>query len=285
MRLLIEGNTIEKKAYMGRRDLTEVWVPAHVKRIESWAFAHCDRLRLLELPSGIEYIGKDVFLGCSALDRVMVYGAETMERFSEPELVCVSKMTATALRHFDAGNTDGFTGIGSPEWILAWDTACARYIESADDRGFMPFLSGGEEDYEDASHMRQMYQYETRREKIRVLFHRLSAKDVFPADENLHRIWSAFFKRVSVDDRMLFQDGNRDRKSSGYGVLADALIADTEHLRENFRICADENLFDLNFVEKLIATLSEEYVELRAMLIQYIQTSGMEKNIWKEFLL
>lgn len=285
MRLQIEGNTIEKKAYLGRRDLTEVWVPAHVKCIENWAFAQCDRLRTLELPAGIEYIGRDVFLGCSALDRVAVYGAETMGHFSESEVLYVSEMTAAALLHFDDGNMMSFADVGSPGWLLAWDMACARYVESADDRGFMPFLSGGEEDYEEDSLMRQRYEYETQKKKILILLHRMVARDAFPIEEKAYDIWTRFLRCMSVDGRGILAGGRQDRESFGYGALVDALIEDGGHLHENFQVCIAEKLFDSDFVKMLISALSEEQVELRAMLIHYVQIFDMEKNIWKEFRL
>lgn len=283
MRLEIESIIIEKKAYLGRRDLTEAWVPAHVKRIENWAFAQCDRLRVLELPAGIEYIGRDVFLGCSLLDKVIIYGAEAMEHFSERKALYVSEMTAAQLRHFDGGNAMCFADVGSPKWFLAWDRACARYIESADDRGFMPFLSGGEEDYEEVPHMRQRYEYETQKNKMRIVLRRLRGKDAFPTDEKAHMIWNRFLKRVSADGRRAVEDGNWDRKGSCRGVLMETLTEDSAHLCENFRVCMAEGVFDMDFMQMLIAALPQEQVELRAMLMHEVQRPDMEKSIWKEF--
>lgn len=283
MRLETEDIIIEKKAYLGRRDLTEAWVPAHVKGIENWAFAQCDRLRVLELPAGITYVGKDVFLGCSSLDKVMVYGAEAMEHFSEPEALYISELTAVQLRDFDGGNAMCFADVGSPKWFLAWDRACARYIESADDRGFMPFLSGGEEDYEEVSHMRQRYERETQKNKMRIVFRRLRGKDAFPPDEEAHTIWNRFLRRMSDDGRRAVEDGNWNGEAFFCGALVKTLMEDGTHLRENFQVCMAEGVLDTDFMQILIAALPREQIELRAMLMHEVQTSDTEKNIWKEF--
>ena len=59
MQLIVNGDTIEKKEYLGRGDLVKVELPPQVKTIENWAFAQCVNLREIAIPSGLEHLGKD----------------------------------------------------------------------------------------------------------------------------------------------------------------------------------------------------------------------------------
>ena len=283
MRLEVEGDTIEKKAYLGRSDLTEVEIPAQVKRIEDWAFAQCERLRRVALPHSIDYIGKNVFLGCDALERVLVFGGEQQEKNEIPEVSYLARMAAVWLRDFGCDNPVDLTDIGSAEWISSWDMACTRYICVADDSGFVPFLAGGEEDYEDAEHEKIRYCHKTQKRKAVILLHRMALKDMFPVDETLHAIWTDFLRKIAVRSWMDIYGDQKDI-GNGYGPLTDVLIEDEEHLYENFRVCIAEDLFTVQYMHTLIAGLPEEYVEFRATLMHYANIFDAEKNVWGKYM-
>ncbi len=288
MRLEIEGDTIAKKAYLGRNDFIDIEISAQVKRIEDWAFAQCGRLRRVALPYGVEYIGKNVFLGCDALERVTVFGGEQSRKNGIPEVFHVARMTAVALRDFGCDNPVKLLDINAPEWLSSWDFACTRYICLADDSGFMPFLAGGEEDYKDVEDERFIYCHRIQKRKAAVLLHRLALKDIFPVDESLHAIWTDYLKKVSVKSWAEVCDNqSQDRKNigSGYGPLVDMLIDDEERLYENFQVCIAEDLFTLSDMHALIAGLPEEYVELRATLMHYADIFDAEKNVWGKYVI
>lgn len=286
MRLEVEGDTIGKKAYLGRNDFIDIEVPAQVKRIEDWAFAQCERLRRVALPYGVEYVGKNVFLGCDALERVIVYGGEQPGKNGIPEVLHLARMTAVALRDFGCDNPAGLLDINAPEWLFAWDTACTRYVCQADDSGFMPFLAGGEEDYEDVEDERFQYCHRVQKRKAVILLHRLALKDMFPVDEALHAIWSDFLKKVSVKSWTAMcgsQGKNRSDFGSGYGPLVDVLTDDGERLYEDFQVCIAEDLFSVQDMHALIAGLPEACVELRATLMHYADIFDAEKNVWEKY--
>lgn len=286
MRLEVEGNTIGKKAYLGRNDFIDIEIPAQVKRIEDWAFAQCERLRRVALPYGVEYIGKNVFLGCDALERVTVYGGEQPGKNGIPEVFHRARMTAVALRDFGCDNPVMLLDINAQEWLSSWDTACTRYVCLADDSGFMPFLAGGEEDYGDVEDERFLYCHRIQKRKAVILLHRLALKDMLSVDEALHAIWSDFLKKISVKSwtaACYSQSKNRQNIGSGYGPLVDALIDDGERLYEDFQVCIAEDLFSVQDMHALIAGLPEEYVELRATLMHYADIFDAEKNVWGKY--
>ncbi len=286
MRLEVEGDTIRKKEYLGRNDFIDIEIPVQVKRIEDWAFAQCERLRRVALPYGVEYIGKNVFLGCDALERVTVYGCEQPGKNGIPEVFHRAWMIAVALRDFGCDNPARLLDINAPEWLSSWDTACTRYICLADDSGFMPFLAGGEEDYEDVEAERFIYCHIIQKRKAVILLHRLALKEMFPVDEALHAIWTDFLKKVSVKSRAAACDEQgKSRKDigSGYGPLVDAMIDDGERLYEDFQVCIAEDLFSVQDMHALIAGLPEEYVELRATLMHYADIFDAEKNVWGKY--
>lgn len=262
MQLKIDGDTIAKKTYLGDNTLIDIVIPEDVKKIEDWAFAQCGRLKSIHLPDNIEYIGRNIFAGCDALDEIRVYRLE--QAFDSYTITYISQMLAVAMKYFGYNAGDWLKDIGSPAWFDNWDASCDSYIKTQDDVGFMPFLAGGEEDYSDSEHERMIYSYNTRKRKVKTLFRRLALKKAFPINDYRMSAW-------------------REYLISAYEPLVDVLKEDNIHVHDDVRICVDEGIIMLNNMRALINVLPEECVELRAIIMNYFENVNCDEDIWDEF--
>ena len=52
--------------------LERIIIPSTVKEIHKQAFEHCNRLVAIELLEGLERIGKRVFYGCTSLESIII---------------------------------------------------------------------------------------------------------------------------------------------------------------------------------------------------------------------
>lgn len=262
MQLKIDGDTIAKKAYLGDNTLIDIAIPEDVKRIEDWAFAQCGRLKSILLSDNIEYIGRNIFAGCDALDEIRVYGFECA--FDGYTITYISQMLAAAMKYFGYNAGEWLKDIGSSAWFDNWDESCDSYIKEQDDIGFMPFLAGGEEDYSDSEHERMLYSYKTRKRKVKTLLRRLALKKAFPINDYRMSAW-------------------REYLNSAYEPLVDVLKEDNIHVHDDVRICVDEGVIMLNDMKSLINVIPEECVELRAIIMNYLENVNNNEDIWNEF--
>lgn len=72
---------LEDYAYAGREDLTEIEIPAGVQKVGKYAFYNCRNLRKLYLHSDIRDLGAGVFTGCrriSCLEITVVEGVPSI---------------------------------------------------------------------------------------------------------------------------------------------------------------------------------------------------------------
>lgn len=262
MQLKIDGDTIGKKAYLGDNTLIDIAIPQDVKRIEDWAFAQCGRLKSILLPDNIEYIGRNIFAGCDALDEIRVYGLE--KAFNSYTITYISQMLAVAMKHFGYNVRGWLKDIGSLAWFDNWDASCDSYIKAQDDIGFMSFWAGGEEDYSDSEHERMLYSYNTRKRKVKTLFRRLALRGDFPINDDRMSLWRGYL-------------------ISAYEPLIDVLKEDNIHVHDDVRICVDEGVIMHSNMKALINDLPEKYVELRAIIMNYLENVNGDEDIWDEF--
>jgi hypothetical protein len=63
---------IGESAFLGRRSLASVTIPAGVTSIGHWAFSGCTGLRSVTIPNSVTVIGDCAFIGCNSLKSVTV---------------------------------------------------------------------------------------------------------------------------------------------------------------------------------------------------------------------
>lgn len=282
MVLDIKTTTIEKKQFMGSKELVNVIVPSHVTAIENWAFAHCSNLKTISIPASLEYIGNQVFLNCDKLGKVVVYDensariASKAEDYNLSKVIYgsklineyLSKLLAIAILKFDY-NGNILTEYGSDEWLEKWDTTLCKYIEEADDNGFKPFLAGGEEDYENIDNAREKFCYNRQCEKINAIFSRIRLMQLGrPIKDDARGCYNEYLK------------SKIDACIAGCLPVIDCLRLSENNMYLLFQFCCDIDLFDSGNVNKYIDYLTDDDVELKA---HFMKINSNNNKVWEQF--
>ena len=177
--------SIAKKAFLSKKYLRSVTIPASVENVGDWAFAYCNALREVSFEGRDVQFGKDVFKECAAL-RCVRFAAEDFKPGSlaiqgqaegigartEQELrEGIGGLTAAAVTQMDAAYLLDAKEAGSKEWLGKWDARMLTILHAADDEGYSKQILCGEEDYESAD--LETYLINSRKKKVRLLLLRL----------------------------------------------------------------------------------------------------------------
>lgn len=266
--LLTTGNIIRKKEYMNRRDLSEVTIPPNVTEIESWAFAYCDHLTKIYIPTSVQAIGTDIFEGCTALRDIIAY--ENGHSYET-----LSRLVVIAFTYFHQPALLSLTRVGTPDWIAMWDTTMLSYLRQADNEGFRPFLAGGEEDYEDKNSNLDYFCHMRRMQKVSCCIERLLIEQQHPLESSV--------QRELVD--YLTMHSHWNTASDTPAETIDVLLCEEEKLFSLFQFYEAQNLLAHICIPDLIAALSSEQVELKALLMGHMQRFGEGNDPWDSFRL
>lgn len=187
--LKIHGDTIEKKQYLGNRNLINAVVPSEVRIIKDWAFSYCKNLEIIWLPKKLEKLEQHVFDGCNRLKMIYIY-ENPFQEFSVSDVHYYKKeagILAFAVCHFFHDVPEGrlleFSNFPEPVWYQWYDSRLKEYIDEPEEKGFLPFLAGGEEDYEEPDNTIEAYCEKRQQEKVEGIFLRLLTEEVLQQEE------------------------------------------------------------------------------------------------------
>lgn len=155
---------IGKKAFLSKKRLQVVELPATVESIEDWAFAYCNGLERITLPSDAVHFGRAVFLDCGRLNRIDGCGPEAWPTE-------IGYLLAAAVRELEAEYLLDPVSVGSAEWLGKWDARLGAVMREADTEGFSRQILCGEEDY--GSTDLEAYRSGRRKRKVRLCMLRL----------------------------------------------------------------------------------------------------------------
>ncbi len=198
--MMEEKKEIVKKEYMNS-NLESIFVPENVTMIGDWAFANCKRLREIGLPKGLTKLSSNCFYGCDALERVIVYGEDKMPCPVLPELIASSiKLWNMDIAKWIELSSDPRAFYSHFDWRMS------VYAKEPDDTGYVPFIAGGEEDYEGDEYDHESFMKNRSEEKCFAMYLRLiSDKSEDNTPEyitdylNAHNPFGAFSIIVAAD--------------------------------------------------------------------------------------
>lgn len=158
---------IARKAFLSKKNLRRIWLPDTLEEIGDWAFAYCDHLTEIVIPSRIVRFGKAVFMECGELKRISNGGPS--DRGGGKAFP--AELMAAAVTVMDAAYLLDMEAAGSGEWRGKWDARLSSLLRVPDQEGFSRQILCGEEDY--GSTDLTAYMSGRRREKIRLCLLRL----------------------------------------------------------------------------------------------------------------
>lgn len=166
---------IASKAFLSCKTIERLVLPPTLETVEDWGFAHMKNLREIVLPAKEICFGKQVFLGCDGLEKVVFYEVEDA---SEKKSVApkLEKLFASMLRFFPTEDLVNpvlvRTEEGQNTWISGYDEALDLYLKKPDDSGFEPAFIGWF-DVEDVDDQKERFILQRKQDKIKLSFQRL----------------------------------------------------------------------------------------------------------------
>ncbi|MCM1090167.1 MAG: leucine-rich repeat domain-containing protein [Muribaculum sp.] len=234
--------SIARKAFLSRKNLRRLTIPASVTEVGDWAFAYCDSLHtvVFRAEEGPVF-GKSVFMDCGSLRFLYVKKGDD----TTAALLAAAVTTAGAPYLLNASEA------GSEEWLGKWDARMLTVLHGADNEGYSKQVLCGEEDY--GSTDLAAYESGRRKVKVRLLMLRL----LYPKglrDEH----------RREMEDYLRHLTKGCLHDETWQVVLAEhAEDAEYYHLFTQLG-CVNEDNF-----EALLTDVGGDYPELKAYLMRY----------------
>lgn len=251
----IDGQTVTgvgRKAFLSKKHLREIELPASLRSLGDWAFAYCDSLERVTLSAQCSQIGKTLFLDCERLDCISgVRHSEdgVMEAWSPS----CGRLLAAAVTRLDAYYLLEPEAVGSREWLRKWDARLEAVMRADDGEGYSKQVLCGEEDY--GSTDMEAFLRARRQKKVRLAMLRLEC------DQGLAPDMGQYLERY-----LLAHTKGCESEESWQVILAQG-EAHPEQAQLFLRLgCAGrEN------IEAMIRQMREDQPQLRAAFLRYQQ--------------
>lgn len=179
---------VGKKAFLGAKELQQLFLPESIVSIQEWAFACCSALTVLVLPRKKIDIGQGILKDCFRLQQIVTVSGEDictdgdtagknavhidMEALSEAEIQ-ISRLLAAVMGSLEAFYLFEPLEAGSKSWLEQWDARMLSLLAQEDAEGFSKMLLCGEEDYGSRENNLDYYIEQRRRFKVRLAMLRL----------------------------------------------------------------------------------------------------------------
>lgn len=240
---------IGSKAFLSCRNVERLVLPDSLEKVEDWAFAHMKGLEELVFPARDIVFGKKVFLGCSALKRIVFGGAGGQYTGIPYFLASVAVMIGDVpLRLGLASDAEG-----QWKWLEEYDRILEQYLERPDTYGFEPAFIGWF-NVEDVDDQQAAYIRKQKEKKIGLAFQRL----MYPA-------------HMAEDMRQKLADYLLGRREVGVPALILELFADSAADYGNnvcyLRIWRDIGGFEIYSPQLLLERMPNADPEVRAFLM------------------
>ena len=262
---LCRGNgsdEISKKEYMGDKNLIGAMIASNVRSIGGWAFASCDRLKVIWLPKCCCELESTFIYDAPCITDVVVY-----EPLLEGYNVCMdeSRLLAVWLKNWHRGSFYDLSWVAGKEWYMSFDEHLAQYLSESDAAGYNPFLAGGEEDYEEPLNDIEYYKRAVRKNKCNVIMERIRAGKYL--QDNMR----ALYKQYLQDNVSEAMEAIALHAEEAYQYLR--LYIDTAGIKRAAAFQA-VSLFD-----------DTTLAECRALLINSMNNASRADDIWDELRL
>ncbi len=247
---------IGSKAFLSCKTVERLVLPSTVEIVEDWGFAHMKNLKEIVMPARTVHFGKQVFLGCDSLKRVVLYSVDgTAETATLQEMTGLDKLRASMFRFFPQASLeqleDFVEGEGQRGWLARYDEALEIFLCKSDDCGFEPAFIGWF-DVEDVDDQKEGYIVNRRKDKIALVFQRLTCGEA-PREQRLKCLHSVILRHSEL--------------------VKDLLTENPEYGRDirYYKIWQQAGGLERSMTETLLKSLSWEEPEVRAYLMEQLQ--------------
>lgn len=246
---------IEKKAFFDSRQLQQAVLSEKIEEIGDWAFSHCPKLRLVEMPHHHVNMGKSVFLECPCLTEIRFlewrktgnpWLSQTGAAYED-----LGVLLAAAVNMLDAFYLFDPGQVGSPEWFGKWDARMFSLLHLDDQEGYTKQILCGEEDT-GSTDVNQFIK-EKRKFKVRLCLLRLR-----------HPVWLEPSAKAELEAYLLSHNKGCESEETW-----EVLLEEHGHEQDWFQFFTElGGVTEENF-EAMLSDMREEHAEMKAFLIRY----------------
>lgn len=246
---------IARKAFLSKKQLRSIVLPATLKELGDWAFAYCSRLEEVVLPEEPLILGKAPFLECGNLKLLAIGGGDKersgrMTADEERFPAECAELLATAVRVFEAYYLLEPSQVGNAEWLAKWDARLKAYLRADDYEGYSKQVLCGEEDY--GSTDLEAFLTNKRKGKVRMCYLRL-----------LNSVGLTDWLRTELEQYLLGHE-----KESW-----EVILKEFGEERRYYQLFAEVGcLKDDNF-DRVIGEIGEAYPEMKAYFLKMKEES------------
>lgn len=166
----LEYTEVEDKAFLSNKSIRRIVLPKNIEKIGNWAFAHMHRLESVEIPRNDIQLGKQCFLDCPGLRKIVIT-EDTSENPGNPFfLYSVVNILQKPLLFLPKE-------LGSKElhsaYMEKYDEAVSSFLQAPDDAGYEPFFLGWFNDEDADGVQKPRFEKQRREEKMLLVMQRL----------------------------------------------------------------------------------------------------------------
>lgn len=247
---LIQGlrvTSIDRKAFLSKKNLRRISLPDTVEEIGDWAFAYCGHLTEVVIPRRAVRFGKAVFMECRELQRI----SATEQTREKPGAGFPAELLAAAVTAMGAAYLLDMEAAGTVEWLAKWDARLGSVLRIPDQEGFSRQVLCGEEDY--GSTDLSAYMSGRRKEKVRLSLLRLLFRQGLSARQ-----------REELEDYLRAHTKGKDSQETWEVILR-------EHgaHREYYQLFADIGCVTEENLTDILTDIGEEYPEMKAYFLRF----------------
>lgn len=246
---------VAKKAFLSIRGLYSVTLPDSIREIGEWAFAYTKTLEEVSFPGKEIEFGKDLFLGCEKLQKIIFRDYENRKYGTD-----LSFLTAKAMTDLNAPFLCNPMEAGTLDWYRMYDDRLIDYIKKDDMDGYAELWTCGEEDYEGKDYDAYSYPNEKRKKKVKSCFFRLIHGEGL--QESVKEFLVDYLKKHSV--------GNEQEET--WEVMEEELGSSYDHYSLFVETgCLTDDNFDeiMNRLQRLSEKdVTKQYPEMKAYFVR-----------------
>lgn len=253
--VLLPVKGIAKKAFLSKKYLRSVTVPASVEEVGDWAFAYCDALREVSFGERDVRFGKAVFMECPSLRAIHFPEGAPEGRLGdgagEMAAAGIDALLAAAVTQMESPYLLDGREAGSGEWLEKWDARMLTILRAADSEGYSKQILCGEEDYESTD--LETYLSGSRKKKVRLLLLRLLYPERLRPDH-----------AQELKEYLLTHTKGREREETWQVVRTEC-----GDRREFYELFASLGCLTKENAPAVIAETGENHPEMKAYFLKY----------------
>lgn len=243
---------IGKKAFLGKKLLSELILPDHLREVGDWAFAHCDRLEKVYLKKRPIVFGKGVFKDCRKLSRIY---------FKNEQNESIAGLLAMTPVMLDAEYLLSPMEAGEKIWLEKLDARLITLLEKPDEEGYLKQVLCGEEDLMASL---EYYLIGRRGEKAQLCFSRLL--NDYGLKQELGQYLRDYLKQ--------------NTKGCEYEAAWETVLEEHGQDKEYYQIFADAGCINEENFDSLLLDMGENNPEMKAWLLRYREEKMREEDFF-----